>query len=321
MDQPLSAPTGDGGTGRCVLVETRRRVAGLSPALLRAREEARRTGRELVLLSAVDTAVTHPLALLLREAGVRWVVRDTARACDGLTGAGLDWDGAAFVETGPRPRLLPPGPGGPGALEIAVDALSPATGGLELGRTTAALARALDVRLTGWGSAEPATGPWSPADLTRAVRARMPRPASVVVVGRPAFTGVLAVDRVRTGVLERLSVVAALAAEPDPASLPVVATALAGAGARSALVSWRPGSDGTRPPRPQPTPLPLGAVVTESGGSAELLRRAGGFHLVPLPGDTGAVWVRFGVLALRDLGRFTTVLAGEARRTTGGPHP
>ncbi|MGY1773873.1 DUF6177 family protein [Blastococcus sp. SYSU D00813] len=312
MGEPLTA-LGDGATDRSVLVETRRRVAGLSPALLRALDEARAGRRELVLLSAVDTRVTHPLAVLLREPGTRWVVRDAQRASDGITGAELVWDGAAFTPTGAPPPLVPPGPAGPGALEVAVEALSPATRDLRLGATTEALAAALGVPLAGWGPAEPVTRPWSAAEVTAGVRRRMPRPSSVVVVGGGRLTGLLAVSRVRTGVLERLSALAPLPAGPDDAALTASAAALARAGARSALFSWQPGSDGTRSGRLQPVPVPLGAMVTESSGAPGVLRRAGGLELTPLEGTADGVWARFGALAHRDLARFTAALAGEGR--------
>ncbi|MGH4014312.1 MAG: DUF6177 family protein [Pseudonocardiaceae bacterium] len=55
----------------------------------------------------------------------------------------------------------------------------------------------------GWGLAEPVTQPWSPREITAHCRERAPTPTQVVVVG-PGLVGQLHVERVDTGVLERI---------------------------------------------------------------------------------------------------------------------
>ena len=97
-DRAVSAPAGDAETGRSVVVETRRTVAGLTSAVQRGWARAAPTRRQLVLLSGVDTRVTYPLLQLLREPGASWVVHEGGRRYrDGLAGAPLVWDGQSFT--------------------------------------------------------------------------------------------------------------------------------------------------------------------------------------------------------------------------------
>lgn len=309
----MTAPVGDLDTDRAVVVETRRTVAGLTPAVRAGLSLATSSGRGFVLLSMVDTRLTPPLQLALRTPGCRWVVHEGRgrRAYDGLRGVPVRWDGEVFVDDGEPPAMLPPRPGEPGWLEIDTEVVAPASDDLLLGRGPVAVADATGLTLAGWGFGEPVARPWSGEDLTAAVRERLPRPSAVTVVGRGAgdrhLAGLLEVHRVHGGVREHLRVVVGLPAEPEPDAVRAFAERLAAAGARSALLSWQSGrADGCRTALPHPPALPLGALVGPSSGVVDAVRVDPPVPVEDLPG--GAVWLPFGVFPYRDLARLTTLL-------------
>lgn len=221
------APHLDGVTEHVLVVEQGRPRVGLSTAIAGAVAEAAATGRELVLITPPWTRLTFALELALSGAGTRWVVRTGDQFHDGFTGLGVRWERTRFVDdepdvTGiPESRRtvaavlsedvppawwhLPPidlAGTTPGTLRVTATTLHPATDALELGASFGALAEGLTGPPRGWGVAEPVTQSWSPRELTRHLRGRMPR-ASVTVLGGSVsdpILGLLAVHRVDTGV-------------------------------------------------------------------------------------------------------------------------
>lgn len=310
---PSDVP-GDVDTDRCVVVETRRGVAGLTAAVRQGLARAAASRRTFVLLSMLDTRLTPPLHLALRGRGCRWVVhegRRGRRSYDGLTGVPVRWDGAGWVDDGEPPPLSPPRPGGPGWLEIDAETVSRADADLLLGRTAEAVAAAAGLDLAGWGRGEPVPRRWSREDVTREARDRMPRSTGVTLVGRSSadrhLAGLLEVGRVRGGVREQLRVVAGLPAEPTPAAVRGYVDALAEAGARSALIGWQSGrGDGCRTALPHPPALPLGALIGSGERALDAVRGGGDLPVEELPG--GAGWVPFGLFPYRDLARLTALL-------------
>jgi hypothetical protein len=312
----VTATPGDVDTDRCVVVETRRSVAGLTPAVQQGLARAAASRRTFVLLSMVDTRLTPPLHLALRARGCRWVVsegrRGSGRRCyDGFTGMPVRWDGAAWVDDGEAPPLSPPRPGGPGWLEIDAETVSPARADLVLGRPAEAVAAAAGLDLAGWGRGEPVPRRWSPDDLTREVRDRLPRPTGTVVIGRStadrSLAGLLEVTRVRGGMREHLRAVVGMPAEPPPDAVRGYVTRLADAGARSALFGWQSGrADGCRTALPHPPALPLGALLGSGSPALDAVRADGDLPIEDLPGGSG--WVSFGLFPYRDLARLTALV-------------
>jgi hypothetical protein len=299
-------------TDRCVVVETRRSVAGLTPAVQQGLALAATSRRPFVLLSMVDTRLTPPLHLALRARGCRWVVhegRRGRRSYDGLTGVPVRWDGGAWVDDGEPPRLSPPRPGASGWLEIDAETVRAPDADLLLGGSAEAVAAAAGLQLAGWGRGEPVPRRWSRDDVTREVRDRLPRPTGVTLVGRTAadrhLAGLLEVTRVRGGVREHLRVVVGLPAEPPPDAVQQYVARLADLGARSALIGWQSGrGDGCRTALPHPPALPLGALLGPGSPALEAVR--GDLPVDDLPG--GAGWVGFGLFPYRDLARLTALL-------------
>lgn len=156
--------------------------------------------------------LTYPLELTMIDGLGQWVARDVdGRGFrDGLTGDTLRYDGARFVSD-PDAGAIPPRPDLPphaGSVQLQIETLHRPSEMLELGASTAAAWRALTgADPLGWGIAEPVSQPWSRRELTSMARSRAPEPTSMIVVdgepGRLAL-GTLTVERVSTGVVERL---------------------------------------------------------------------------------------------------------------------
>lgn len=303
MVEPVTAhPAADRSTPEVLLVEQARAVVGLSSWLADAALTASATQRLLQVLTPADSRISYPLELLFGDGGGQWVVRDGDGHRDGFLGLPVAWNGARFAPVdGPA---VDPGDGDPaaGSLEVQLTTLHPATTGLRLGAGAAAAVHALTgADPLGWGTSEPATQPWSVAQLTDLCRDRAPEPTALVVVGGDPgrrAVGRIRVSRVPAGVLEevRLAGPAARAVAQDAIDELVENVA---AGARSMIVSVHPTrSDGTRPARPSPPATPYGMligpeVVTACGVDHAQRAPAASVRVLGRRSGEPACWVRF----------------------------
>ncbi|MFJ1595663.1 DUF6177 family protein [Streptomyces sp. NPDC088261] len=148
----------------------------------------------------------------------RWVVQDERDGYyDGLSGAVLRWQEGMFA-TVVAADATPDDPRTPVAaafkevadtgerqLAVSFRAVRPADDRLVLGGALEAVWRELTGGPpAGWGTAEPANLPWSPARLTEVAFARAPEPTWAVVVGTPERPGLatVRVSRTKAGVEE-----------------------------------------------------------------------------------------------------------------------
>ncbi|HSL09192.1 MAG TPA: DUF6177 family protein [Pseudonocardiaceae bacterium] len=267
MVEPVTwHPTADRATPQALIVEQDRTVVPLSTWVADAAVEATATGRVLQVLTPGHSGLTYPLELLLRDAAGRWVVRERPeRFRDGITGFRLRWSGLRFVTDldAPPPAGHDPQPGS-GDLEVQISTLHPAGASVELGASTETAIRALTGRApAGWGIAEPATQPWSTRELTAQCRERAPAPTQLVVVGAGVI-GQLRVERVNTGVLERIRLSGPPAAVVGQDAVEELVAVLAGT-ARSMIVAAQPGRlEGLRSNHPTPPALPYGILLGHS---------------------------------------------------------
>jgi hypothetical protein len=280
-------PAVDRATAAAWCVERSRPVVGLDPLLTDVLETA--AGRQVALVTPPSTRITVPLEAALARRPHRWVVRG-APFTDGLTGAPVRWDGAAFADAGPAPAPVPAGDGG--ALRIDVTALHPADALTDVGGLAEeAAAVLLGGRPTGWGVAEPATQPWARHAATRFCRDRAPRSSTLVVVAGLRAVGLLTVRLTGAGVHERLRLAVGADGAPDRALLDGLAAGLVDRGARSLTAVWHPGpADTTRAPGPAPRPVPRGLLVPPDRLPGAV-RADPPFDVAPL--GSGA-WVRLG---------------------------
>ncbi|WP_214407018.1 DUF6177 family protein [Pseudonocardia lacus] len=261
-------PAADRVTPEALVVEQARAVVGLSTWLAGAAVAARESRRLLQVLTPSDSRITYPLELLFGAGGGQWVVRDGAGFRDGFVGVPVGWDGARFAPVeGAVPPVRPLDPA-LGSLEVQVTTLHPATAELQLGASTEAVAMALTgAAPLGWGTAEPATQPWSPREVTGFCRDRAPDPTALVVVaGEPGrrAVGRLQVSPVTTGVLEEVRLAGPAAGAVAQDSIDELVEDLAGI-ARSMIVAVHPTrSDGTRPSTVSPPAVPYGVLIGPS---------------------------------------------------------
>ena len=268
MVEPLTGhPAADGITPAAVLAEQTRWIVPRSTWLADAAVAAARGGRTFQLVTPPQSRITYPLELMLAETGGRWVVRDGDTCRDGLTGEPLHWDAEQFTAA---PDVVPVAPLAPtsvwgGSVDIQITTLHPADTALELGATTEAAVRALTgAEPAGWGVAEPVTQPWSRRELTAHCRHRAPAPSSLVVVGGAGddtVLGVLAVKRVRTGVLEEVRLSGPVLTSVGEAAFEALADEVAGT-ARSMIVAVHHGrTRGLRAGTPVLPALPYGFLA------------------------------------------------------------
>ncbi|MEU4767755.1 DUF6177 family protein [Actinosynnema sp. NPDC023794] len=263
MVEPVNwHPAADRSTAEALVVEQDRRVVGLSGWLADAAVETVTGGRFLQVLTPSRSHVTYPLELMFGQGGSHWVVRDGNGFRDGFTGAPMAWTGARFAQVPDSPvPAVEPVSAGHGGIEVHVVTRYPADGALELGGAADAVMRSLTGNgPRGWGVAEPATQPWSPREITAHCRDRAPSPTSLVVVGDGAL-GVLRVERVDSGVLERLQVSGPASGTVSRDGIDDLVDRLAPT-ARTALVAVHPRRvNGLRPAAPSPPALPYGILV------------------------------------------------------------
>ncbi|GDY33528.1 DUF6177 family protein [Gandjariella thermophila] len=271
MVEPMTwHPAADRVTAEAVIVEQDRSVVPLSTWLADAAVAAGRAERVLQVLTPAHSRITFPLELMLRDTGAEWVVRDgPERFRDGLAGFVMRWNGARFVADvqAPTPDPVDPPPGS-GDLEVHITTLHPASESLELGAAAEAALRALTGDPpTGWGVAEPATQPWSAREITAYCRDGAPNPAQLVVVGS-GVVGQLAVERVDTGMLERVRLSGPPAGAVSQDSVDALAAEIVGT-ARLMIVAAHPGRlHGLRANAPTLPALPY-AILVGHGQVAE----------------------------------------------------
>ena len=276
-DPGLSHPAADRATTEALVVEQARAVVGLSTWVADAAVVATASGRLMQLVTPADSRITYPLELLFGDGGGQWVVRgaEGQGVWDGFTGIPMAWDGRRYLPVdGPVPEPDLSMDPAAGSLEVQISTLYPATSELRVGANAAAAALALTGGPPlGWGTAEPATQPWSAEQITEMCRDRAPDPTALVVVaGEPGrrMVGRIRVSRVTTGVLEEIRVAGPAASTVAQDAIDGLVEDVAGT-ARSMVVAVHPlRSDGTRPARPSPPPVPYGiligpSVITERG--------------------------------------------------------
>lgn len=290
-------------------------TAGISDAL--AEHGAR--GRGLQVLTPSSARITYALRTLLSQPLARWVVADGEGGhFDGISGLPLVWhsengfvprrptgsrpSGPAGVETGalePAPGFLDPEPL---AAHLVVDLLVEHTKPLvpPLGRAAEVVAGHLaGTRPAGWGTHEPALGPWNPEGVARAARHRAPGGAVLHLAGpggggdrEGVFAGGIRVSWDGEHARERVSLAFGYPGEPPVADLPALVAALAGEGLLSTLHvrRGRGRPDLTFAPRWHGVLTPVGMAV-----GPDAVARVGEEALLsgPLPGEVlagPAVW-------------------------------
>lgn len=297
-------PGADGDTPAAVIVEKDRTVVGLSRSIVDMALTAQRSSRVFQVVTPGYSRLTYPLELTMTDGLGQWVVRDLDGNGfrDGLTGVTLRYDGARFVGDPDAGVILPRTdlPLHVGSVALHIETLHQPSEALELGATTAAAWRALTGSdPLGWGMAEPVSQPWSRRELTSMARSRAPEPTSMVAVGgepdRLAL-GMLTVERVSTGVLERLRCSGPAAGAVDQQDIEALVDQLAGTARSMLLAVHQHRADGLRDSVPSMPPLPYGLllghqVVTRSGVDHALAAPAPRVRLAG-HGRRQAVWCR-----------------------------
>jgi hypothetical protein len=270
-DPGLSHPAADRVTPEAMVVEQARAIVGLSAWIADAAVVATATGRLMQVLTPADSRITYPLELLFGEGGGQWVVRGGPGEGfrDGFTGIPVAWNGLRFAPLdGPVPEPDTSRSPASGSLEVQITTLHRASSQLQVGASAAAAALALTAAPPlGWGTAEPATQPWSTEQLTELCRERAPEPTALVVVAGEAgrrMLGRIRVSRVAEGVLEEVRVAGPVATAVAQDAIEALVEDVAGT-ARSMIVAVHPTrSGGTRPARPSPPTVPYGILIGSS---------------------------------------------------------
>lgn len=284
----MGGPLTDTITDKAIVLHQNRAVVALSPWLAQAAVDAVRDGLLLQIVTPPDALVTYPLEVMFSFARGQWVVRTGDGYRDGLTGLPMRWDGDRFApapSSSPDDDLSPVAAAWAGGLEFQIVTLHPATEALELGASAEAAVRALTGNTpAGWGTAEPATEPWSRRDLSSFCRERAPSPTSLTIVGGDpwkAVLGVLTVERVGSGVREMFRLAGPPLSPSVEETVEALVEQLAGT-ARSVVVAVHPGrSGGLRSSTPSLPSLPWGILVghqenpVESGPEVVLGRAFG----------------------------------------------
>ena len=287
--------------------------------------EARRAGVVVVLLTPGSSRLTAAMSAMLRRTASSWVVRDGTRYR--AAGSDVVADDVATAMLAPQTvtRSAATGPGSVPWVEALVSVHHHASDATTLGRTAELLLAGLaGVGPTAWGTVEPATLPWTVAEVTAYARRRAPRPTRLVAVA-PTTGGVasaqLRVERSATGVTEETRLVLPRPVAPDtPPTDDDVAGVLADLAQRQRVLlgtAWRTSGhpDATVSAHQLPLPVPLGAVV----GAAAV--RDLGVDLRTLPTGARAVGPARGAVADARLhpGRGAVRNGAAARRRRGGP--
>ncbi|MFF1482408.1 DUF6177 family protein [Streptomyces sp. NPDC058301] len=193
-------PAVDIQTDRVSVVVQDRPVIALTTWLSNALAETATQGRALQLVTPPTSRLTLPTRAALAFGPHRWVVQHPETGhYDGLRGARLHWNDAAFTEgSGPdgTPRVAAPftapagapTPEGERQLAFSLRTVHVATADLVLGAVLeAAWQHLTGAPPTGWGTAEPVNLPWSKRELTELARTRAQKglPTFLIALGTP----------------------------------------------------------------------------------------------------------------------------------------
>ncbi|MFJ6738438.1 DUF6177 family protein [Streptomyces sp. NPDC091279] len=177
--------------------------------------------RGLQIVTPAGTTLSAAVRDTLPGWPSRWVVQDEREGYyDGRSGAVLRWQEGMFAPV-TSPDATEDDPHTPVAasyqeftdtgerqLAVTLRTVHPADERLILGGALEAVWRELTGEPpVGWGSAEPATLPWSPGRLTDVAFTRAPEPSWFVVVGSPERPGLatVRVKRTKAGVEEEVT--------------------------------------------------------------------------------------------------------------------
>jgi Family of unknown function (DUF6177) len=281
MNTPLTA---DVITPRSAVLVQDRPVVPFGPWLASSLRDCNQSGRSLQIVTPVATRLSLPLRLVLAGEKSPWVVGSSEDGYyDGLSGAPLYWDGGAFSLV-PGARDYAPGyltrPSVPIGTHFTLTFRARYPPQELLGGAIERIHRSLFGRPPlGWGTAEPATNLWAPAEITSLCHQRWGNPTWVLVTGGESETGPEAVigtvmyTPTAEGIEESVTLVAGYpeGMRPPIDALPAVIGEVA---AEHRLLSlsaqFSPGrADLTTEPRWLGRPAPVGlAASRELGGGA-----------------------------------------------------
>ncbi|WP_431043427.1 DUF6177 family protein [Streptomyces sp. P1-3] len=265
-------------TDRVAVAIQDRPVIAMTAWLSDALAAALTSDRGLQIVTPAHARLSLPTRSLLKGQPSRWVIQDGAGGYyDGLSGAVLHWrDGAFSPLEAPEDQSAPVAERfkkfettGERQLLLSLHTRHPADDQLVLGGALEAALRTLTgAPPAGWGTAEPASLPWSRRQLTDVAHGRSPDPTWTVVVGdprsRPAIA-TLTVSRTTGGVEEHMTLAVGYAPDEPP---PLEAlSALADQLVRehrlvSMLAQVRSGRrDLTAPASFEPPPVPVGFAL------------------------------------------------------------
>lgn len=265
MVEPITwHPAADDVTTEAVIIEQDRGFIPLSTWLLDAITSS---DKVVQIVTPTGSRLTYPLELLLYDTHTEWIVCENQGGFrDGLAGFAVQWNGQRFV-----PDLE--------NLSTDVEEPIPGVGDLQLHFTTVqrtsdttrlgagaetAIQAITGTKPLGWGVAEPASQPWSPRELTAYCRERAPRTTFLVIVG-DGVVGRIVVERVDTGVLERVQLSGPQAGSVAQETVDGLAAELADGGVRSLIVAAHPGRlGGYRSSVPTFPALPSGILIGHS---------------------------------------------------------
>ncbi len=245
-------PAVDFRTDRVAVVMQDRPVVPLSSWLADVIRICAANGKGLQLVTPAASRLTTALHQAFTGPDSRWVADGPGGHHDGHTGRRLGWTGDMFAPLDPA-ALAPAFTGGPPAPAwhhgITVQLRHRPVASLTLGGALEQLVTALTgAPPAGWGTAEPATQPWSRASVTELCRARAPRRTWICAVSSPSAAGLvdgpvlatMVVSRTDSWVLETIRCTA-VHSEPLPAGALLPVLAALGDDVRQALVQQVPG--------------------------------------------------------------------------------
>lgn len=280
VNAPLTADTL---TPRAAVLIQDQPVVAFRPWLASALWECDRARRSLQIVTPATTRLSLPLRLVLGGHST-WIAGSPGEGYhDGLSGVPVRWDGAAFAPV-PGARDYAPGyltrPAGPLGTHLILTFRVRYGWGEPLGGALELIHRVLFGRPPlGWGTAEPATNLWAPAEITSLCDRRQSAPTWAMVTGGESGTGPRAVlgtvlyTPTAAGREEQVTLVAGYS-EPVPPPVAALPSAIGEVTARHRLLSLSaqlsPGRpDLTVEPRWLGAPAPIGlAADREYGGGA-----------------------------------------------------
>lgn len=254
-------------TNRVAVVMQDRPVIGLSTWLADVIRICADNDKGLNLVTPATSRLTTPLHTALNGPGVRWVVRTGDHTFyDGHTGRLLHWTSDAFDPADDATianEFLDETPLPAWHLTLSVSVRHQPTARLRLG---AALEQLFELHTghppAGWGTAEPATEPWSRDTLTDFCRDRAPRRTWLTAVGQPSGQALatLVVSRPGDHVAETIEITVTRSQPWLPEEVTATVDALARRyHIRQLFAAQAPGlTDTTHAPRWAGLPTPLG---------------------------------------------------------------